>query len=96
MRHGRRTVFGRLVEDGMGTFTVVAPAERVVGVLDRVDAMARAARAAGDVRSLDQLRSDLLCDLALFGVVPGAPCRHGTGLRRDRGAAGRGSARERG
>ena len=65
----RRTVFGRLVEDGMGTFTVVASAERVVGVLDRVDAMARAARATGDVRSLDQLRSDLLCDLALYGVV---------------------------
>ena len=34
--------------------------------------MARAARAAGDVRSLDQLRSDLLCDLVLFGVVPAA------------------------
>ncbi|WP_344255167.1 HNH endonuclease signature motif containing protein [Terrabacter carboxydivorans] len=65
----RRTVFGRLVEDGMGTFTVVAPAERVVGVLDRVDAMARAARAARDARTLDQLRSDLLCDLVLFGAV---------------------------
>ena len=70
----RRTVFGRLVEDGMGTFTVVASAERVVGVLDRVDAMARAARAAGDVRTLAQLRSDLLCDLVLYGMVPGAPC----------------------
>jgi hypothetical protein len=44
----------------MGTFTVVAPAERVVGVLDRVDAMARAARSAGDARTLEQLRSDLL------------------------------------
>jgi len=66
----RRTAYGRIVEDGMGTFTVVAPAERVVGVLDRVDALARAARAAGDDRSLDQLRSDLLCDLALLGVVP--------------------------
>ena len=66
----RRTAYGRLVEDGMGTFTVVAPAERVVGVLDRVDALARTARAAGDDRSLDQLRSDLLCDLALFGVLP--------------------------
>ena len=66
----RRTAYGRIVEDGMGTFTVVASAERVVGVLDRVDALARAARAAGDDRSLDQLRSDLLCDLALFGVVP--------------------------
>lgn len=68
--NARRTVFGRLIEDGMGTFTVVAPAERVVGVLDRVDALARAARASGDGRSLEQLRSDLLCDLVLFGVVP--------------------------
>ncbi|MGO4597038.1 HNH endonuclease signature motif containing protein [Terrabacter sp. 2RAF25] len=54
----------------MGVFTVVAPAQRVVGVLDRVDALARAARAAGDERTLDQLRSDALCDLALFGWVP--------------------------
>lgn len=70
----RRGVHGRVVEDGMGTFTVVAPAERVVGVLDRVDALARAARAAGDERTLDQLRSDFLCDLVLFGVVPPAGC----------------------
>ena len=79
----RRTAYGRIVEDGMGTFTVVAPAERVVGVLDRVDALARAARAAGDDRSLDQLRSDLLCDLALFGVVPsgGDLCARGRGPR---------------
>ena len=54
----------------MGTFTVVASAARVVGVLDRMDALARSARAAGDERTLDQLRSDLLCDLALFGTVP--------------------------
>lgn len=73
----RRSVNGRIVEDGMGTFTVVAPAERVVGVLDRVDGLARAARAAGDERSLDQLRSDFLCDLALFGVVPPATCGSG-------------------
>ena len=65
----RRLVHGRLTDDGMGVFTVVAPAERVVGALDRVDALARAARAAGDERTLDQLRSDLLTDLALFGTV---------------------------
>ncbi|GAB3888151.1 HNH endonuclease signature motif containing protein [Terrabacter terrigena] len=66
----RRRVHGHLTDDGMGVFTVVAPGESVVGVLDRVDALARAARAAGDERTLDQLRSDLLCDLALFGIVP--------------------------
>jgi hypothetical protein len=66
----RRTAYGRIIEDGMGTFTVVAPAERVVGVLDRADALARAARAAGDERTLDQLRCDVLCGLALYGTVP--------------------------
>lgn len=66
----RRRVFGRLTDDGMGVFTVVAPGEVVVGVLDRVDGLARAARATGDERTLDQLRTDLLCDLALFGTVP--------------------------
>jgi hypothetical protein len=84
----RRTVFGRLVEDGMGTFTVVAPAERVVGVLDRVDAMARAARAAGDARTLDQLRSDLLCDLVLFGVVLGPEGQPSEGGSFDNGPSG--------
>ncbi|GAB2763660.1 HNH endonuclease signature motif containing protein [Terrabacter koreensis] len=68
----RRNVHGRLTDDGMGVFTVVAPAERVVGVLDRVDALARATRAAGDERTLDQLRSDVLTDLALFGTVSGS------------------------
>jgi hypothetical protein len=67
----RRGVFGRLTEDGMGVITLTATAERVVGVLDRVDALARAARAAGDGRTLDQLRCDLLTDLALFGTTPG-------------------------
>src|SRR3954468_16359126 len=74
----RRTAYGRVVEDGMGTLTVVAPAERVVAALDRVEALARAARAGGDDRSLDQLRSDLLCDLALFGVLaPASGDTHG-------------------
>jgi hypothetical protein len=68
----RRTAFGRLTDDGMGFITVVASAERVVGALDRVDSLARSARAAGDERTLDQLRSDLLTELALFGTVPEA------------------------
>lgn len=65
----RRTAYGRMTEDGMGTFTVTATAERVIAALDRADAMARAARAAGDPRTLDQLRSDALCDLAIFGSL---------------------------
>ena len=65
-----RAVFGRLTEDGMGVITLTATAERVVGVMDRLEVLARAARAAGDDRTLDQLRSDLLTDLALFGTTP--------------------------
>ena len=65
-----RTAYGRMTDDGMGTFTVTATAERVIAALDRADAMARAARRAGDPRTLDQLRSDALCDLAIFGSLP--------------------------
>ncbi|MFM6849877.1 MAG: HNH endonuclease [Terrabacter sp.] len=64
-----RTAHGRLTDDGIGTFTVTAPAETVVAVLDRADALARAARAAGDPRTFDQLRSDAICSLALFGSL---------------------------
>jgi hypothetical protein len=64
-----RTAYGRLTDDGMGVFTVTAPAETVIAVLDRADALARAARAAGDPRTLDQLRSDVICSLALFGSL---------------------------
>ena len=64
-----RTAHGRLTDDGIGTFTVTAPAETVVAVLDRADAIARSARAAGDSRTLDQLRSDAICSLALFGSL---------------------------
>lgn len=64
-----RTAHARLTDDGIGTFTVTAAAETVVAVLDRADAIARTARAAGDPRTLDQLRSDALCSLALFGSL---------------------------
>ena len=77
--HGRSVASSRTA---WGRSPSSRPAERVVGVLDRVDAMARAARAAGDARSLDQLRSDLLCDLVLFGVVPGPVSVTVRGVRR--------------
>lgn len=62
-----RTVYGRLTEDGLGTLTVVAPAERVVAILDRADQVARSVRAAGDERTLEQLRCDVVCDLLIHG-----------------------------
>lgn len=68
-----RTAYGRLTEDGMGVLTLVASAERVVGILDRADAAARAVRATGDPRTLDQLRSDFVGDTLLFGRFSAGP-----------------------
>ncbi|WP_157557719.1 HNH endonuclease signature motif containing protein [Intrasporangium oryzae] len=72
-----RTAYGRLTEDGMGVLTLVMTAERVVGILDRADAAARALRATGDPRTLDQLRSDFIGDTLLSGRPDGGP----TGLQ---------------
>ncbi|GAA1980820.1 HNH endonuclease signature motif containing protein [Terrabacter lapilli] len=61
----RRGVFGRLTGDGMGCLTLVADADAVAAVMDRLDTQARAARAAGDPRGLDQLRCDLATEALL-------------------------------
>ena len=61
----RRGVFGRLTGDGMGCLTLVADADAVAAVMDRLDAQARAARGAGDPRTLDQLRCDLATEALL-------------------------------
>jgi hypothetical protein len=63
----RRGVFGRMVEDGMGCLTITADAGTVAGVMDRLDADARALRGCGDPRSLDQLRCDLATEALLRG-----------------------------
>ena len=61
----RRGVFGRLTGDGMGCLTLVADADAVAAVMDRLDGQARAARGAGDPRTLDQLRCDLATEALL-------------------------------
>jgi hypothetical protein len=48
------------------------PVERVAAAMERVDALARAARHHGDPRSLDQLRADTVLDL-LEGTYTGPP-----------------------
>jgi hypothetical protein len=56
--------------DGTGCFRVIGRTSAVVAAMDRVDTIARRARAAGDSRSLDQLRSDTALALLMGGVLP--------------------------
>ena len=48
-----------IFDDGTGRLTITNDADKIVAAMDRADAAARAARAAGDPRSLDELRADL-------------------------------------
>ena len=66
----RRTAFGELHDDGMGTVVITGKGERVVAAMERVDDIARTLRAAGDGRTLTQLRSDVALDLLLQGWPP--------------------------
>lgn len=58
-------------DDGMAALWVVLPAVQAVRVDGVLEAAARAARAGGDPRTLEQLRADGLCDLVLSrGCIP--------------------------
>ncbi|WP_374928536.1 HNH endonuclease [Kytococcus sedentarius] len=57
-------------DDGTGSLTVVGEATRVAAAWGRLDAAARRAKAAGDQRTLSQLRSDIHLDLLLVGQLP--------------------------
>ncbi|MHA3838293.1 HNH endonuclease signature motif containing protein [Terrabacter sp. AAH1] len=63
----RRGVFGRMVEDGMGSLTVTADAGTIAAIMDRLDTTARGLRGSGDPRTLDQRR----CDLATAALLSG-------------------------
>ena len=62
----QRCAYGWL-EAGTGRVTVTGESARVTAALDRVDGLARSLRAAGDARTLAQLRSDVALDLLLYG-----------------------------
>jgi hypothetical protein len=58
-------------DDGMAALWVLLPAAEAVQVDGVLEAAARAARAGGDPRTLEQLRADGLCDLVLHrGCTP--------------------------
>ena len=71
-RRGRCVSRPTVLQYGMAGSWVVLPAAEAVQVDAALDGAARAARAAGDGRDLDQLRADTLCDRVL-GRAPGSP-----------------------
>lgn len=73
----RRVEAVHLLPDGMASLRLVAPVFDVVTVHTMAEAAARAARADGDSRTLDQLRADALVAVAAQALTAGAigPCR---------------------
>ncbi|WP_250447283.1 HNH endonuclease signature motif containing protein [Actinotalea sp. C106] len=62
---GRRLDRPRALPHGMASVTAVLPAQDAVRLDAGIDHLARSARAAGDPRTLDQLRADVLVDLTV-------------------------------
>lgn len=56
-----------IYDDGTGRLTVINDADKIATAIDRADTAARAARAAGDPRTLAQLRADFLTGAAIHG-----------------------------
>lgn len=73
---GRRVCHPRVLPHGMAGIWAVLPAQDAAMVDGTLDAAARAARAAGDPRTIDQLRADGLVDLV---TGAGNGCATGTG-----------------
>lgn len=56
--------------DGMATICAHLGAPDAVAIFSRIDQIARAGKAAGDARTLDQLRADALVDILYGGAGP--------------------------
>jgi hypothetical protein len=84
-RRTRRVEAPRRQADGMATLIAVLPAPQATGIYRVLDAAARTARAAGDPRTLEQLRADGLCDLTLGDDL--TPADHPALLRGGRRSA---------
>jgi hypothetical protein len=74
MLPGRR-VQARLTDDGLAELAGYdLPPHRVAAAMERLTAIAKAAKSGGDCRRIDQLRADILLDLLVGdGVADGAP-----------------------
>ncbi|WP_431837717.1 DUF222 domain-containing protein [Cellulomonas sp. Y8] len=67
-RAARRVTHPRALPDQMAEMHLVLPAEHAIGIDTALQGAARSARAAGDPRTLDQLRTDTLVDCVLTGT----------------------------
>ncbi|TQL50656.1 HNH endonuclease signature motif containing protein [Ornithinicoccus hortensis] len=65
----RRDATARLDDDGTGELTIMGRSSSVAAAMDRVDQIARAVRAAGDPRTLAQLRADIAMSLLVHGSI---------------------------
>jgi hypothetical protein len=65
-REGRRVTI-RDLDEGMSELVQLLPTVYAAGVFDRLTRQAKAVAAAGDPRTRDQLRSDLMTELLLTG-----------------------------
>jgi hypothetical protein len=67
----RRGAWAHVEPDGTGTLTITSTTSAIVAAAERLDAVARSLRAAGDHRTLSQLRSDAALDLLHRGLLAG-------------------------
>ncbi|MDK1358997.1 DUF222 domain-containing protein [Arthrobacter sp. zg-Y1219] len=103
----QRTVWVRPEPDGMSWLSALLPAEKAQAIFTQLSVAARGEQAAGDTRTVDQLRTDILTDL-LGGHEHecGDECSNGGGGRgkgskgsrggRNAGGAGAGAKRGKG
>ncbi|MDK1358757.1 DUF222 domain-containing protein [Arthrobacter sp. zg-Y1219] len=78
----QRTVWVRPEPDGMSWLSALLPAEKAQAIFTQLSVAARGEQAAGDTRTVDQLRTDILTDL-LGGHDHECrdECRNGGGVR---------------
>ena len=77
-RRKKERTAGRRVEfyprpDEQGGMWLEAPLEQVAAAHARIDAEARRLKAAGDERTMDQLRCDVTLELMTYGTIDGQP-----------------------
>jgi hypothetical protein len=88
----------RADDDGTASLNLLGPLAAVIGAADRIDTIARRARASGEQRTIAQLRFDAAAALLLHGALPAsgqhtapAPADHANGDARSTSPGARGA-----